>query len=146
MKTRILAVAVAATLGLGSISAFAQDHHWDRRGQGTWQHQQQQQHQRFEQRRGDWAYGNRYVAPRYYAPSYNYGRDDGDVAGALMLGAVAGALLGQASNAYAPPPTYYAPPPTYYSPPATYYAPPTTYYAPPSTVYNPTYGYGYNGY
>lgn len=113
MKARFIAFAVAATLGLGSVSAFAQDHHrHDGRGAAGWQHQ-----------RGDWGHRG-YAAPRYYAPAYGYRHDNGDVAGALVLGAVTGALLGQAANSYnyyAPPATYYAPPPTYYSPPATYY-------------------------
>lgn len=135
MKARFVAIAVAATLGLGSVSAFAQDHHgWGRaQGQG-WQHQ------RAEQGRGNWGRGDwghdRYVAPRYERPQYSYRRDDGDLAGALVLGALTGALVGQAANAYsAPPVTYYSPPP------ATYYAPPATYYTPPATYYGPGYGY-----
>jgi len=129
MNTRFVALAVAATLGLGSVSAFAQDHHHDGRSQGGWQHQ------RADQGRGNWGYNNynrhyaapRYNAPRHYAPSYGYRHDNGDVAGALVLGAITGALLGQASSAY----NYN------YAPPATYYAPPATYYGP---------GYGYYGY
>jgi hypothetical protein len=121
MKTRFVALAVAATLGLGTASAFAQDHHRDGRFQGAWQHQ------RAEQGRHDWGYNNRYVAPRYYSPSYGYRHDDsGDVVGAVVLGALTGALLGQATNAY-----NYAPPPA-------------AYYPPPATYYNP--GYGYYGY
>ena len=123
MKTGFVALAVAATLGLGSVTAFAQDHHYyrhDGRAE-AWQHQ------RAEHGRRDWAYNN-----RYYAPSYSYRRDDGDVAGALLLGALTGALVGQASNSYN------------YAPPATYYAPPAQYYAPPATYYQP--GYNYYGY
>ena len=132
MKTGFVALAVAAALGLGSVSAFAQDHH---RGGGQGQ---AWQHQRGDQGRGAWGYNHRYAAPRYYAPSYSYGHrhDNGDVAGALVLGAITGALLGQATSGY------YAPPATYYAPPATYYAPPPTYYAPPTTYYP---GYGYYG-
>jgi hypothetical protein len=119
MKTRLVALAVAATMGLGSVSAFAQDHHRDGGRHEAWQHQ------RFEQHRNDWAYHNRYVAPRYYGPSYRYQRDDGgDVVGALLLGALTGALVGQAANAstYSAPPAYYAPPPaTYYNPGYGYY-------------------------
>lgn len=122
MKTRFVALAVAATLGLGSISAFAQDrHHNGGHAQGAWQHQ------RADQFRGNWSH----AGPRYYGPSYGYRRDNGDVAGALILGALAGALVGQTANAYN------------YAPPATYYAPPATYYAPPATYYNPGYGYYY---
>ena len=126
MKARFVALAVAATLGLGSVSAFAQDHHrHDGRGAAQWQ-----------QQRGNWGHNQAYAAPRHYAPSYNnYRRDDGDIAGALVLGAITGALLGQAANN-----NYYAPPATYYAPPATYYSPPATYYAPPANYY-PGYGY-----
>lgn len=128
MKTRFVALAVAATLGLGTVSAFAQTYHHD--GRAAWQAQ------RAAQARRDWAYNH-----RYYGPSYNYRRDDGDVAGALLLGALTGALVGQASNAYS---YNYAPPATYYAPPATYYAPPASYYTPPASYYNP--GYNYYGY
>ncbi|GAB3663016.1 hypothetical protein [Ramlibacter alkalitolerans] len=121
MKTRFVAVAVAATLGLGSVSAFARDNHRDHAARQAWQHQ------RAEPARGHWAQNNRYVAPRYYGPAYRDRRDDGDVVGALVLGALAGALVGQASNAYS------------YTPP-----PPAVYYPPPATYYNP--GYGYYGY
>ena len=124
MKTSFVALAVAATLGLGSVSAFAQDHHHDGRGQAGWQHR--------GEGRGGWGYNQRYAAPRYYAPSYGYRHDNGDVVGALALGAITGALLGQAASN-----NYYAPPATYYAPPATYYTPPATYY--------PGYGYGYDG-
>lgn len=136
MKTRFVALAVAATMGLGSVSAFAQERHHDRRAEWAWQHQ------RADQYRHDWDH-NRYEGRRYYAPSYGYRHDDdgGDVAGAVVLGALAGALLGQVADntySYSPPATYYAPPATYYTPPATYYTPPpTTYYGP---------GYGYYGY
>ena len=131
MKTKYVALAVAAALGLGSVPAFAQSHHRDG-GHGAWQHQRAD--------RGNWGH-NRYVAPRYNGPRYNYRRnDDGDVFGALMLGAVAGALVGSASNNY-----YAAPPVTYYTPPTTYYTPPATYYTPPATYYNPGYGGYYYG-
>jgi hypothetical protein len=125
MKARFVALAVTAALGLGSVSAFAQDHRYNGRGDAAWQHQ-----------RGDWGANHRYTAPRTYAPSYGYRHDNGDVAGALVLGAITGALLGQATN------NYYAPPAAYYAPPAQYYAPPAQYYAPPATVYP---GYGYYG-
>ena len=136
MKARFVALAVAATLGLGSVSAFAQDHHGWGRGQG-WQQQRAEQG-RGDWGRRDWGRDHRYAAPRYDGRAYSYRRDDGDLAGALVLGALTGALVGQAANAYsAPPATYYAPPATYYTPPATYYTPPPTYYSP---------GYGYYGY
>lgn len=134
MKTRYVALAVAATLGLGSVSAFAQDHHgWHGGGQGAWQHQ------RYDQGRRDWGRDHRYVQPRYYGPSYGHRNDDGNLAGALVLGALAGAVVGQAANSYS------APPVAYYNPPATYYAPPATYYSPPPTTYYSP-GYGYYGY
>jgi hypothetical protein len=130
MKTRYVALALAATMGLGSVSAFAQDHHRDGRGQQAWQ-------QRGDR---DWGHNQRFAAPRYYAPSYGYRRDNGDVAGALILGALTGALVGQAANNYnAPPATYYG------QPPVTYYNPPATYYSPPATYYNPGYGSSYYG-
>jgi hypothetical protein len=132
MKTRFVALAIAATLGLGSISAFAQDHDRDGRAQGQWQHQ------RADHDRRDWGRDHRYAAPGYYSPSYSY-RNDGDVAGAVVLGALAGALMGQAATPYYSAPSYYNPPPVaYYNPPSTYYTPP------PTTYYNP--GYGYYGY
>jgi hypothetical protein len=124
MKTRFVALAVAATLGLGSVSAFAQEHHRDGRDQAGWQHQ------RAEQGRRDWGDNHRYVAPRYYGPSYGYRRDDrGDVIGAVVLGAITGALLGQAANSY-----------NFNQPPAAYYPPPAAYYN-PGNGYNPGYGY-----
>ena len=128
MKTRFVALAVAATLGLGSVSAFAQDHHNDRRGQSAWQHQ------RGDQGRSDWSHNRHYTAPRHYAPSYGYRHDSGDVFGAVVLGALAGALVGQATTPYS-----YSPPPAAYYP-----APPAGYYPPPPAYYNP--GYGYYGY
>ena len=131
MKTRFIALAVAATLGLGSASVFAQDHHRGGQAQGSWQHR--------GDHRADWGHNNRYVAPRYYGPSYGYRRDSGDVLGAVALGALTGALLGQAANSYS-----YAPPVTYYgAPPTTYYgAPPATYYSPaPAGYYDPSSGY-----
>lgn len=136
MKTRFVAAAVALTLGLGSISAFAQDHHRDGRAEGGWQHQ------RAEQGARDWGHGNRYDARRDYGRSYGYRRDNGDVVGALVLGALTGALVGQAANSYSY--NYGAPPTAYYNPPAqAYYNPPAqVYYNPPAPVYyNPGYGY-----
>jgi hypothetical protein len=124
MKTRFIALAVAATMGLGSVSAFAQDHHRDGRGQAAWQHQ------RADQGRGDWAHNNRYAAPRYYGPSQSYRRDNGDVVGAVVLGAIAGALIGQAGNGY-----------NYNAPPAAYYNQAPAYYTPAPAYYNPGYGY-----
>jgi hypothetical protein len=121
MKARFVALAVAATLGLGSVSAFAQDYH--RGGDRAWQHQ------RADQGRRDWGNNHRYEAPRYYGPSRGYRNDNGDVFGALVLGAITGAVLGQAANNY----NYNAAPPAYYAPP-------------PATYYNPGYGYGYGYY
>src|SRR5205085_2037222 len=85
MKTRFVALAVAATMGLGSVSAFAQDHHRDGRGQGAWQHQ------RADQGRGDWSHNNRY----YDGRGYRRDDDSGNFVGAMVLGALAGALVGQ---------------------------------------------------
>jgi hypothetical protein len=120
MKTRFrfVALAVAATMGLGSMSAFAQDHRHDGGGQGGWQQQ------RGERGRGEWARNEQHGARGYYAPSYGYRRDDGDVVGAVVLGALTGALVGQAAGAY----NYNPQPPVYYNPP-------------PATYYNPGYGY-----
>ena len=88
MKSRYVALAVAATMALGSVPAFAQSHHRGGGDHGAWQH-----HQRAD--RGNWGHHNRYVAPRYYGHGYNYRRnDDGDVFGALAIGAIAGALVG----------------------------------------------------
>jgi hypothetical protein len=131
MKTRFIALAVAATMGLGSVSAFAQDHHRDGGGQAAWQHQ------RADQGRGDWAHNNRYAAPRYYGPSQSYRRDNGDVVGAVVLGAIAGALIGQAGNGY----NYNAPPATYYNQAPAYYNQAPAYYTPAPAYYNPGYGY-----
>lgn len=136
MHTRFVALAVAATLGLGSVSAFAQDHrhHGGRQG---WQHQ------RHDGGRGQWAGHQRY-APRYDGRSYGYRHDNGDVLGALVLGGIAGAMLGQAASPYGyaqPPATYYGQP-GYYAPPATYYGQPG-YYAPAPAYSTPSYGYGY---
>ncbi|MBK6007293.1 hypothetical protein JJB11_14425 [Ramlibacter ginsenosidimutans] len=133
MNTRIVALAVAATLGLGSVAAFAQDYrHYDGRQSG-WQHQP-----RDHGGRGQWADHQRYAAPRYdhrsYGYDYGYRHDNGNVVGALVLGTLAGSVLAQAANPYA-----YAQPPAYYAPPPGYYAPPPAY----ST---PGYGYGYGYY
>ncbi|MFC5497288.1 hypothetical protein ACFPOE_07070 [Caenimonas terrae] len=112
MKSKFASLAVAATIGLGSVSAFAQDHYRDGGGQRAWQHQ------RAEQARDRWGHGDRwehdqrYSAPAYYGPYYDDRRDDGDVVGAIVLGALAGALLGQATNAQ----HYGTPPAAYYNP------------------------------
>jgi hypothetical protein len=105
MNTKFIALAVAATLGLGSVSTFAQDYRHERRGQGGWQQQHQQQqrqdHRWEQQRRDGWAQNNRYYAPPAYAyrdNRWDNRRDDGDVVGALVLGALAGAVIGQAAN------------------------------------------------
>jgi hypothetical protein len=138
MKTRFVALAVAATLGLGSVSAFAQDYRHHERGQAGWQHQ------RGEWGRGQWADHHRYAYPRYDTRSYGYRHDDGDMVGALVLGALAGAVVGQTANpyAYSQPPGYYAAPPAgYYAPPGGYYAPPAYYSAPPAIYSTPGYGY-----
>jgi hypothetical protein len=116
MKTRFIALAVATTLGLGSVSAFAQDYRHDRRGQGGWQQQQQRQDHRFDHgRRDGWANNNRYYAPPAYAfrdGRWDNRRDDGDVVGALVLGALAGAVIGQVANNN----SYNAYNPGYYNP------------------------------
>lgn len=106
MKSTVIAIAVAAALGAGSIPAFARDH--------GGAHHQQQWHQRAggerhwggHARAGNWGY----AAPRYYArlgyyqpydqPSYYYGPgyysyDSSDVIGGAILGALAGGLVGQ---------------------------------------------------
>jgi hypothetical protein len=126
---KFIALAVAATMGLASVSVFAQDHHrGDNRGAGAWQHQGANQGRR------DSAYNNGYA--RDYGRSYGNRRDDGNVVGALVLGALAGTLLGQA-NAY-----NYSPPPTTYYAPQYYNSPASGYYTPPPAVYyNPGYGY-----
>jgi hypothetical protein len=130
MQTRFVALAVAATLGLGSVSAFAQDYHRHERRQEQWQHQ------RGDWGRGQWANNQRYAYPRYDTRSYGYRHDDGDLAGALVLGALAGAVVGQVANPYA-----YSQPPGYYAaPPAQYYAPPAYYSAPPAYYSTPNYG------
>jgi hypothetical protein len=103
MNTKFIALAVATTLGLGSVSAFAQDYRHERRAQGGWQQQQQRQDHRWEQqqRRDGWAQNNRYYAPPAYAyrdNRWDNRRDDGDVVGALVLGALAGAVIGQVAN------------------------------------------------
>lgn len=144
MKTRFVALAVATTLGLGSVTAFAQEyHHYDGRQSG-WQQQrdhggrgQWAEHQRYAGPR----YQQRYEGPRYEQRSYGYRHDDGDMVGALVLGALAGAVVGQAASPYG----YAQPPAGYYAQPG-YYAPPAGYYAQPPAYYSPGYGgYGYYG-
>lgn len=138
MKTRFVALAVAATLGLGSVTAFAQEYHHYEGRQSGWQGQ------RDHWRRGQWADHQRYATPRYEQRSYGYGyrHDDGDMVGALVLGALAGAVVGQAASPYA----YAQPPAGYYAPPAGYYTPPSGYYAQPPAYSSPGYGgYGYYG-
>lgn len=142
MKTRFVALAVAATLGLGSVTAFAQDYRHHEGRHSGWQ--QQREHEG----RGQWAGHQRY-APRYDGRSYGYRHDSGDLAGALVLGALAGAVVGQVANPYAyaqPPATYYGAPSGYYAPPSGYYGPPAGYYAPPPAYSTPSYGYGYGYY
>jgi hypothetical protein len=138
MKTRFVALAVAATLGLGSVTAFAQDYHRPYEGrQSGWEHQR-------DRGRGQWADHQRYATPRYDQRAYGYRHDDGDMVGALVLGALAGAVVGQAASPYAyaqPPAGYYAPPAGYYAPPSGYYAPPAYYSAPPAAYSTPGYGY-----
>jgi hypothetical protein len=141
MHTRFVALAVAATLGLGSVSAFAQDYRHHEGRQSGWQHRGH------DGDRGQWAGHQRY-APRYEGRSHGYRYDNGDVIGALVLGGLAGALLGQAASPYGyaqPPATYYGPPAGYYAPPATYYGQPG-YYAPAPAYSTPSYGYGYGYY
>lgn len=134
MKTRFVALAVATTLGLGSVTAFAQDYHRHDGRQSGWQ-------QREHGGRGQWAghqrYEQRYAGPRYDRRSYGYRHDDGDMVGALVLGALAGAVVGQAATPYG----YAQPPAAYYGPPAGY----GYYAAPPAYDSNPGYGYGYYG-
>ncbi|MFI4926761.1 MAG: hypothetical protein ACHP7E_03615 [Burkholderiales bacterium] len=135
MKTRFVALAVAATLGLGSVTAFAQDYHHHEGRQSGWQQQ------RHYEGRGQWADHQRYATPRYDQRSYGYRNDNGDMVGALVLGALAGAVVGQAASPYA----YAQPPAGYYAQPG-YYAPPAGYYAQPPAYYSPGYGgYGYYG-
>lgn len=131
MNTRFVALAVAATMGLGSVSAFAQDHYrGDHRSQGAWQHQ------RAEQGRRDWSNDHRYGGRGYYEPSHGYRHDSGDVVGAVLLGAITGAIVGQAANSY----SYNQPPATYYNP-APYYSPAPYYTPAPAPYYNQGYGY-----
>jgi hypothetical protein len=135
MKTRFIALAVATTLGFGSVSAFAQDHHRDRGNNQNWQ----QRDNRVDQGRRNWADNNRYNAPRYYQPSYGR-RDNGDVVGALVLGALAGAVIGQASN------NNYNYAPGYVNPGyGTYYNPGYGTYQAPGTVTYYGSGNGYYG-
>jgi hypothetical protein len=144
MKTRFVALAVAATLGMGSVTAFAQDYHRRDEGrQSGWQHQREYRGGR------QWADHQRYATPRYDPRSYGYrydqraygyghGHDNGDIAGALVLGAIAGAVVGQAASPYG----YAQPPAAYYGTPAGYYGQPG-YYAPSPGYASPGYGYGY---
>lgn len=73
----IVSAAVAASLGLGSISAFAQDHGWRGRGHGQdpraggFEHRQQPQRQEWRgQQRGDWHRGDRAPRAVHQQPQY----------------------------------------------------------------------------
>jgi hypothetical protein len=60
--------------------------------------------------------------------------DNGQIAGGILGGLAAGAIIGSAVRP--PPPVYYAPVPVYAAPPPVYYAPPTCYYAPGALVWD----------
>lgn len=114
MKSTVIASAVAVSMALGSVSAFARDHGDEHRGdqqqaQAGWQHDRngdrRQEHRDDRQgwNRGQVAYAPGYYAqPRYYAqsgyytqPAYYDNHDDGgDMIGAVVLGALVGGLVG----------------------------------------------------
>ena len=96
-KSSVIALTVAAAMGLGSVSAFAQP----RGGEHHEFHQQQQQQRHWTGGRqggwnhAGWEHHRGGFAPGYYAQPQYYGYDDGgDAAGAAIVGALLGGIIG----------------------------------------------------
>lgn len=93
MKTSVIALTVAAALGLGSVPAFAHER------DGGHHEQHHEHHDRH------WDHGGRvFVRPGYYPQPYYYGQpaytsyDSGDAMGAAIVGALVGGMLTQMAN------------------------------------------------
>jgi hypothetical protein len=98
MKTSVIALTVAAAVGLGSVPAFAHERDGD--------HHEYQHHERHWDHGGGvtiqpgYAWTPTQYAPQYYGPQPYYaqpayGYDSGDAVGAAIAGAIIGGLVTQ---------------------------------------------------